>query len=295
MPMAANVLEFAMHNGFRWIRVRRATFGAALIGILAIAPTANARVTQINITTVESPTFAGASFGSVGQYERIEGTITGTVDPRNPPDAVIADIDLASPKNADGTVSYSADFQILRPIDLSKGNHRIVFDLPNRGTAVILFMLNDSSQGNNTTTAGKPGNGFLMNQGFTIVEGAWDISVAQGGVLFGVTFPIAKHGDGSTITGPATEEFVIDKNATAASEPLTYPAASADTPQAFLTVRENYVDTPQPVPSSGWDYTDVTLTAVKLTSGAFGAAGSFGPTALYEVTFIAKNPLLPGL
>ncbi len=200
-----------MHNRSRWIHVRRATFGAALIGILAIAPAANARVTQFNTTTVESPTFAGASFGSVGQYERIEGTITGTVDPRDPPNAVIADIDLASPKNADATVSYSADFQILRPIDLSKGNHRVVFELPNRGTPVILLTLNDSPQGNNTTTAGKPGNGFLMNQGFTIVEGAWDISAAQGGKAFGVTFPIAKHQDGSTITGPATEEFVIDK------------------------------------------------------------------------------------
>jgi hypothetical protein len=82
MPMAAHFFGGnAMHNRFRWIRVRRATLGAALIGILAIAPAANARVTQINITTVESPTFAGASFGSVGQYERIEGTFTGTVDP----------------------------------------------------------------------------------------------------------------------------------------------------------------------------------------------------------------------
>src|SRR5260370_16341265 len=179
MPMAAHVLEFAMDRRFRWIGVRRGAFGAGLIGILAIAPTANARVTQINITTVESATFAGASFGSVGQYERIEGTITGTVDPRNPPDAVIADIDLASPKNADGTVSYSADFQILRPIDLSKGNHRIVFELPNRGTAVILFMLNDSSQVNCTTTAGKPVNGFLMTQGSTIHEGPRAITVAR--------------------------------------------------------------------------------------------------------------------
>ena len=34
-------------------------------------------------------------------------------------------------------------------------------------------------------------------------------------------------------------------------------------------------DTPQPVSSSGWDYTDATLTAVKLTSGDFGGQGAF--------------------
>src|SRR5216684_6239430 len=214
--------------------MRRATFGAALIGILvpAIAPTANARVTQINITKVESPTFGSASFGSVGQYERIEGTITGTVDPRNPPDAVIADIDLASPKNADGTVSYSADFQILRPIDLSKGNHRVIFELPNRGRTNILGILNDSTTPNDTPKSGDPGNGFVMNQGYTIVEGGWDTSAAHGGALFTVTFPVAKHKDGSEITGPATEEFVVDTGPTSGSELLTYPAATADKAKA---------------------------------------------------------------
>ena len=277
--------------------LRRAGIGGALIGIplLAPAPEASARVTQINITTVESPTFGGASFGAIGQYERIEGTITGAVDPRNPHNAVITDIGLASPKNADGTVGYSVDFQILRPIDLSKGNHRVVFELPNLGTPLALLTLNDSPTLNSTVSAGGAGNGFLMNQGFTLVEGAWDITVKQGGAGFGVTFPIAVNADGSTITGPATEEFVIDKNATPASEPLTYPAASADKSQAFLTVRENFGDPPQVLPSSGWDYANAALTAVKLTSGAFGGPGSFGPTALYEFTYVAKNPIVAGL
>jgi hypothetical protein len=268
------------------------TSGIAVVGV---PKPADARVIQINITTVESPTFGAASFGSVGQYERIEGTITGEVDSRNPLNSVIVDIGLATPKNANGTVGYSADFQILRPIDLNKGNHRVLFDLPNRGRATLLTTLNDSKTANDTTTSGSPGNGFLMNQGYTIVEGGWDITAPQRTALFGVTFPVAKKKDGSTITGRATEEFVIDKNATPASEPLTYAAASADKSKAFLTVRENYGDTPQLVPSSGWDYTDSALMAVKLTSGNFGGPGSFGPTALYEFTYIAKDPIMAGL
>jgi len=269
---------------------------AALLGtsLLALAPAAEARVTQMTITTVESPTFGGQSFGAAGQYERIEGTITGEVDPDNPRNAVIVDIEHA-PRNANGMVSYSADFQILRPIDLSKGNHRVVFELPNRGTPLVLLTLNDSPQTNNTQSAGNPGNGFLMNQGFTIVEGAWDTTNGQGGRAFGVTFPVARNKDGSSITGPATEEFVIDKNAEPASEPLTYAAASADKSKAFLTVRENYGDAPQLVPSAGWDYTDATLKAIKLNAGNFGAPGTFGPTALYEFTYVAKDPIVAGL
>ena len=276
----------------------RAKICLALIGIglFGIAPFAHARVTQINMST-EAPTFGGASFGSVGQYERIEGTISGEVDPKDPLNAVIVDIHRAA-KNANGKVGYSADFQILRPMDLNKGNHRVIFELPNRGRTNVLGLFNDSQTGNAKGASGDPGNAFLMNQGYTIVEGGWDTSAqATGSTLFTVTFPIATRKDGSTITGRATEEFVIDAGSMSmpASQPLTYPAATADKSKAILTVRENYGDMPQVVPASGWDYTDSTLTAVKLTSGNFGDQGSFGPTALYEFTYVAKDPVVVGL
>jgi len=261
------------------------------IGLFAFAPPASARVTQIHITMTEEPTFGGTSFGSVGQYESIGGTITGEVDPNDPQNAVIVDLNRA-PKNANGTVSYTATFQILRPIDLGKGNHRVVFELPNRGRTNVLGIFNDSGTANTPTSSGDPGNAFLMNQGYTIVEGAWDTSAPAGS--FRVTFPNATNQDGSTITGPATEEFVIDIGTKPASQPLTYPAATADKTKASLTVRENYADPPQTVPASGWDYTDGSLTAVKLTSGNFGT-GPLGPTLLYEFTYVAQQPVVVGL
>ena len=96
--------------------MRSALFSAFLVGIMAfgMASRSHAGVNQINITCVQSPTFGGASFGSVGQYELIQGTFTGEVDPSSPQNAVIVDIKNA-PRNAKGMVSYSADFQILRP------------------------------------------------------------------------------------------------------------------------------------------------------------------------------------
>ena len=287
--------------------MRSAIFSAVLIGIAAFgfAPPSHAGVTQINITCVQSPTFGGASFGSVGQYELIQGTFIGEVDPANPQDAVIVDLQNA-PRNARGLVTYSADFQILRPIKLSQGNHRVIFDLPNRGGATALSTYNNGT-GNDRSwcTAGLPakftvGDGFLMNEGFTVVDAAWDITVTPSGSSsspsFGVSFPVATHRDGTVITGPATEEFDIDFTATAATEPLHYAAASADQSKATLTVRENYGNTPIVIPSSGWAYTDSTLTAIKLTNGlVFGGPGTYSPTALYEFTYIAKNPLVAGL
>ena len=45
---------------------------------------------------------------------------------------MIVDIELA-PRNARGMVEYSFDFYILKPIDLSKGAHRVMYEPPNRG------------------------------------------------------------------------------------------------------------------------------------------------------------------
>ena len=119
------------------VRIRPAPlFSASLAGIgialLSCAPAANARVTQIVIKTVESPTFGGKTFGAVGAYERISGQVIGEVDPNDRRNAIIVDIGLA-PKNPNGTVSYSTDFQILRPIDRTKGNRRLLYEITNRG------------------------------------------------------------------------------------------------------------------------------------------------------------------
>jgi Alpha/beta hydrolase domain len=262
--------------------------------VLCDAPSADARVTQVVITATESPTFGGKSFGAVGQYERISGQIVGEVDPKDPLNAVIVDVDLA-PKNPNGTVTYSTDFQILQPIDRTKGNKRLIYEITNRGRTNVLETLNDSKTGNDTATSGDAGNGFLMRQGYIVLESGWDFSAPRNGKLFTATVPIAKNPDGSSITGPNTEEFVIDKAATPTSQRLTYPAASAEKSKASLTVRRNYADAPIPVPSADWDYVDAKLNAVKLTSDNFGAPGSFGPTALYEFTYVAKDPVVASL
>ena len=49
------------------------------------------------------------------------------------------------------------------------------------------------------------------------------------------------------------------------------------------------------MPAAEWDYVDANLKAIKLTSGNFGAAGSFGPTALHEFAYIGKDPIVAGL
>ena len=252
------------------IQVRPAPLNSARlaligIGLLSCAPAANARITQIVIKTVESPAFGGRTFGAVGAYERISGHIVGEVDPNDRRNAVIVDIGLA-PRNPNGTVSYSTDFQILRPIDHAKGNRRLLYEITNRGRPNALQMLNDSPTANDLTSSGDAGNGFLMRQGYVLLGTGWQTAVPAGN-LFHINVPVVRNPDGSPITGPATEELVVDKSATPATMRLTYPAVTGDKSKANLTVRKNYADAPILVPDSDWDFADAKLSSVKLTSG----------------------------
>jgi hypothetical protein len=74
---------------------------------------AQARITEVQITNVETPTFGGYSWPGVGQYEKIVGKAFGQVDPLDPKNAMIVDIERA-PRNERGNVEYSFDFYILK-------------------------------------------------------------------------------------------------------------------------------------------------------------------------------------
>ncbi len=255
---------------------------------LALASPAQARITKVVITRTESPTFQGASFGSVGPYEKLVGRATGEVDPRDPKNAIIADIALA-PRNARGMVEYSTDLYILRPVDRARGNHRVFFEINNRGRNLSFGQLNDVTvEANDPTTSSDAGNGFLMRQGYTIVLSGWDVTVAPGGGRLTMRVPVATQSDGSPIVGPSLEEFVIDNAATMTAS-LTYQAASLDKTQASLTVRTLYSDPPAPIASSGWEY--ITDRSVRLLP----AGTPFQNGRLYELVYPARDPLVAGL
>src|SRR5438094_8506443 len=112
----------------------RVPFACVLVvtGAICAAVPALASVRKIQITAVESPTFGRYSWPGVGQYEKIVGKAFGEVDPTGPLNSVIVDIGLA-PRNMKGYVEYSFDFYILKPIDLTKGAHKVMYEPPNRG------------------------------------------------------------------------------------------------------------------------------------------------------------------
>ena len=96
----------------RDFRFGRATAAAILASCLALtacggsddAPPATPAAYTLNIAKTED---VSGTFGSVGAYERLTGTFTGEVDPKDPKNVIIQDLGLA-PVNANGKVEYTA-------------------------------------------------------------------------------------------------------------------------------------------------------------------------------------------
>src|SRR5215831_19168966 len=156
-----------MPKSFVLVLVAAFTIGAAV--------PAHAKVTKIQITQKQMPAFGGYSWPGVGQYEKIVGKAFGELDPNDPKNSVIVDLQLA-PRNARGKVEYSFDFYILKPIDLSKGNHKMLYEPPNRGRKTI-GALNRGVGGNDpgsVTNATLLANSLLMPQGYSISFSGWD-------------------------------------------------------------------------------------------------------------------------
>src|SRR6266481_3970488 len=182
----------------------RITFACALVtaGAMCAALPADAKVMKIQITAKESPTFGGYSWPGVGQYEKIVGKAFGELDPKDPKNAVIVDLQLA-PRNARGKVEYSFDFYLLKPMDLSKGNHKMLYEPPNRGRKTI-SALNRGVGGNDPGSvidASLLASSFLMPQGYAISFSGRDFSADTNGsdLSTTITLPIARNPDGSSI------------------------------------------------------------------------------------------------
>ena len=97
-------------------------------------------------------------------YEKIVGTIHFAVDPKDPRNRTVVDLDKA-PVNAAGRVEFSSDLYILRP-KAPRGNGAALVDILNRGNKVVLNGFNRGGSPD-PATENDLGDRFLMRFGFT--------------------------------------------------------------------------------------------------------------------------------
>jgi len=87
-----------------------------------LTATGAAEIERIEITS-RSVFADGMEFGDTGAYEKIKGRLFYAVDPENPANGAVVDLDLAS-RGADGRVRFQGDFILLKPVDLDRGGTR---------------------------------------------------------------------------------------------------------------------------------------------------------------------------
>ena len=201
----------------------------------------------------------GKSFGDIGQYREIKGLAKFILDPNDEYNKKITDIENISTNNQ-GLVEFSSDIHIMLPLDSSKSNKKIIYDVNNRGNKVMLSQFNSASRG--VMVAGVApeddiGNEFLMLEGYTLVWCGWSHDAPPiNGKLRLFSSEIAK--DGEPIRGKIYSQFQpmkdVDQIMLSDRMHTPYPAVDTNEKEAILSFKKYPDDDPIVIPRDKWRF-----------------------------------------
>jgi Alpha/beta hydrolase domain len=267
----------------------------ALIGILLSVLPMNARVLRVDITSRKT-VLNGKAFGNSGPYERIVGRIYFSLPVANPHNQSI--VDLRNAQNLrDGEVEVSADFTAVRPKDPAKGNHSMLLEVPNRGNARFLALVD----GGDEDLSADPGDAWLLRQGFTVVSVGWQWDAANPDALRLYT-PIATQ-NGKTITGllrgdimPShpMAEIRLGHLIQGSMGGTEYPVAAMDDPRNVLTIRNTRDDPRTLIPRSDWQFAHTVDGKLIPADRFIHLNGGFQTGKIYEYVYVVANPVIAG-
>ena len=259
--------------------------------------TARGEVTQVEITS-QQDVLGGKAFGSVGAYEKLIGKVHFAVDPNNPRDSAIADIDKA-PRNAQGKVEFSSDLFIVRPKDPSRANGVLLFDVINRGKLQVFSVFNLAKGSLNPTNEEEFGDGLLMREGYTIIAVGWEFDIPRQKNLLLLDAPVATD-SGKVLTGWVHPWFIPEKRSDSyeySSGYFTpaYPPVNPEDVKYRLTERKGFAAAPRLIPRADWKFARSENGHVTADPNWVTLQGGFRPGMTYEVDYEAQNPPVAGL
>src|SRR2546429_1219708 len=234
-------------------RLRTLAGAAAVAALLAWTP-ADARVTKIVIDDTQ-PLAMGT--GQTIAYEQISGRAFGELNPNDPLNRIIQDIELG--KDPDGKVRYVASFVLTKPVDMSQASGLMWHDVPNRGSPLTIVVAERNFGDIGLASAWQGDNSAISANNGTAVRP----TELVGGRHF-VQVPVAKNPDGSTGTGLVFGRIVNQSGLDGQplivqTNPVPYLPASLDTTKATLVSRdhetmEGVVTGESIIPSSNWKF-----------------------------------------
>jgi hypothetical protein len=220
-------------------------------------------------------------------YERLTGHFYGELDPADPLNAVITDLSLA-PRNARGRVEYAATFTLLRLLDPTKTSGVLWYEVPNRG--------------NSPLNPRPPLD--AMTSGHMLLSSGWQGDLSPRDGIETISVPAAHNPDGSSITGPVIAR-VFNVPAHSASAGLTggYGGLHYQTPEtldptkALLTRQLSDDGALTPIAAQDWAFANCESKPFpgEPDPSRICLKGGFDPAYLYQLVYVAKDPLVLGI
>jgi len=225
----------------------------------------------------------GKAFGSAGAYERIVGRAWFAVDPKLAANRIVVDLDRA-PRNADGLVEFSSDIYILKPKDPKAGNGSVLFEVSNRGGKGMLGIFNRAGGSTDPRSEREFGDGFVFEQGYTLVWTGWQFDVPDTPNLLHFYAPVV-----AGVKGLVRAEITVDRKETSHSvadrNHRPYPVLNPDDSALALTVRDRVDGARRTVPRADWHIEDASR--IVMPAG-------FEPGRIYELVYTAQDSPVAG-
>jgi hypothetical protein len=246
---------------------------------------ASAEIKRIEIDSTIAVSNDTDEANEIGAYELVTGRAFGAVDPKDPLNALITDIENAA-RNSEGLVEYETKFTLAKPKDMDKASGVLWYDIVNRSTG--------------TVTANPYGHVQLLS--------GWQADIAPVPTNYTAKVPVARNSDGSPITGKVLARIVDPKPGSNTAplallgRPIPYDAASFDTTKAKLIKkswekRSGELGPVEQVAAADWAFADCSKTEFpgKPDPRKLCVKAGLDPAFLYEVVYDAKDPLVLGL
>ena len=236
------------------------------------------------------PYAAGRSFGKIGPYEILEGSIGYAVDPSR--ETTINDLALVPP-DADGRIRFTGDFTIVAPVDASRANSLLI-DVPNRGRRLAYGAFNLAHPAALLEDPCAPGDGFLFRHGIALASIGWEWGVTGG---LGLDAPIPRI-DGRDLQGP-----VVCRIQPGIARPfisfgqlgeVTYPPRRLDNDHAMLYERDHDNAPLVPIERSRWRFARERDGALEPSEKFIWLDGGFEPGRVYILVYEAEGARVIG-
>ena len=267
-----------------------------LLCVLSCAAALHAKVVRVEVSS-RADVLNGKLFGEAGAYERIVGRVYFSVPVANVHNRRIVDLDKAV-NLTDGAVEFSADFTAVRPKDRTKGNGSLLLEVPNRGRARIIGIVD----GGNWDLSSDAGDAWLLRNGYTVVSLGWQWD-ATGKDALRFYAPIARE-HGHTITGllrgdlmpsHVMEEIPLGHLIIGEIGGIEYPAVAPHDPRNVLTVRDSRNAKRTVIPRSRWQFAHTVNGKLAPSDRHIHLQGGFQPGKIYEYVYVVADPVIAGL